>query len=105
MDLDQRVADGQIVLQLYIAGRAPYSLQALANLEAILEAYTESGAYALEVIDALEEPLRALEAGILITPSLVQLRPRRLHLVGALNDRQEVARLLGLDVAPDKAEG
>ena len=104
MGLEERTADGQIVLQLYVAGRAPHSVQALANLKAILEAYAESSEYSLEVIDALEEPLRALEAGILITPSLVQLAPARVHLVGALNDRQEVARLLGLDVAPGKVE-
>lgn len=104
MDLDQRAADGQIVLQLYVAGRAPHSLQALANLEAILETYAATGSYRLEVIDALEQPLRALEAGIFVTPSLVQVAPVPVHLVGALNEREEVARLLGLNPRSDEGE-
>jgi circadian clock protein KaiB len=77
----------------------------MANLSALLKARKGPGEYELEVIDVLEEPLRALEAGILITPSLVQLAPVRVHLVGALNDRQEVARLLGLGPARSEVEG
>jgi circadian clock protein KaiB len=96
--------DGQLALKLYVAGRAPHSLQALANLEAILEAYAEPGSYTLEVIDALEEPLRALEEGIFVTPALVRVSPNHLHLVGALSEREEVARLLGLAPAPVEEE-
>jgi circadian clock protein KaiB len=105
MSPDQYASDGEILLQLYVAGRARHSLRARANLSALLEAYASPGEVRLEVIDVLEEPKRALEAGILITPSLVQLAPSRLHLVGALNDRQEVARLLGLGPAPGEVEG
>jgi circadian clock protein KaiB len=88
--------DGEIALKLYVAGRAPHSLQALANLRAILEAHLNPEDYRLEVIDALEEPMRALEEGIFVTPALIQVSPVRVHLVGALGDREEVARLLGL---------
>jgi circadian clock protein KaiB len=88
------------VLKLYVAGRAPHSVQALANLEAVLETYAVPNSYRLEVIDALEEPLRALEEGIFVTPALVQVSPVRVHIVGALSQRAKVARLLGLEPGP-----
>jgi circadian clock protein KaiB len=101
---DRRSRDGQVALKLYVAGRAPYSVQALANLEAILAAYADPDTYRLEVIDVLEEPLRALEAGVFVTPALIQVWPVEVHIVGALNDRERVARLLGLASTPGERE-
>ena len=103
MALDANARNGQIVLQLYLAGRAPHSVQARANLEAILRSYEMPGGYKLEVIDVLEEPMRALEAGIFVTPALVEVSPVRVHIVGALSERDRVARMLGL--APAAGDG
>jgi hypothetical protein len=94
--LDRGSDDSQIVLKLYVAGRAPHSVQALTNLEAILEMYADPRGYRLEIIDALEEPLRALKEDVFVTPALVQVSPVRVHIVGALSEREKVARLLGL---------
>jgi circadian clock protein KaiB len=96
MNSHQRSSGEKVVLRLYVAGRAPHSTQALANLEAILEAYASPDTCRPEVVDVLEEPLRALEDGIFVTPTLVAVSPCSVRIVGTLNDREKVARLLGL---------
>ena len=61
-------------MRLYIAGGAPNSVQAIANLEAICEEYLKDG-YKLEIVDVLEHPRRAMADGVLVTPSLAKLSP------------------------------
>ena len=96
MDVHRSLIREEIHLRLYVAGRAPHSTQALANLETILEAHAPPDGCRLEVVDVLEEPLRALEDGVFVTPTLVQVSPSSVRIVGTLNDREQVARLLGL---------
>jgi circadian clock protein KaiB len=95
MNSRQSSSGEKVVLRLYVAGRAPHSTRALANLEAIFEAYASPDSCQLEVVDVLEEPLRALEDGIYVTPTLVAVSPSSVRIVGTLNDREKVARLLG----------
>jgi len=97
MDPQRNPGEEKIVLRLYVAGRAPHSVQARANLAAIFEAYTSPDGCHLEVVDVLEEPMRALEDGIFVTPTLVVSNPSFVKIVGTLNDRDRVARLLGLE--------
>lgn len=85
------------MLRLYVAGRAPHSAQALANLKAILETHTSPDGYRLEMVDVLEEPLRALQDGVFVTPTLVEESSSPVQIVGTLNERERVARLLGLE--------
>jgi circadian clock protein KaiB len=97
MDRHRSSDEERIVLRLYVAGGAPHSNQALANLEAIFEAYAPPDGCRLEVVDVLEEPLRALEDGVFVTPTLVELSPTPVRIMGTLNEREGVARLLGLE--------
>ena len=48
-----------LTLRLYVAGRAPNSVKAIANLEAICRQHL-AGAYKLEIVDVCEHPRRAL---------------------------------------------
>ena len=90
--------DGKrIELRLYVAGGAPHSVQALANLRALLDARLSSNDCHLEIVDVLEEPLRALDDGVFVTPTLVVLAPTPARIIGSLNEREKVARLLGLE--------
>ena len=58
-------------IALYVAGGAPRSAAALRNLTAAIAATGRpEDAFRIEVIDVLREPGRALEAGLLATPSL-----------------------------------
>ena len=85
-----------VVLRLYVAGGAPNSLLALANLEAICREHLKDG-HKLEVVDVLEHPGRAMAEGVLVTPSLAKLSPLpAAGVVGNLSDRNKVLHALGL---------
>ena len=84
-------------LRLYVAGGAPNSVRAIANLAAICKEHLES-AFKLEIIDVLKSPLRALADGILVTPHLAKLSPSpAAKIVGNLSDRASVLVALGID--------
>jgi circadian clock protein KaiB len=85
-----------VVLRLYVAGGAPNSMQAIANLETICAQYLKDG-HQLEVVDVLENPRRAMADGVLVTPSLTKLSPRpAAQVVGNLSDKKRVLLALGL---------
>ena len=85
-----------VVLRLYVAGSAPNSVQAIANLEAICAEYLKDG-HRLEIVDVLENPQRAMAEGVLVTPSLTKLSPQPVaQVVGNLSDKVRVLFALGL---------
>jgi circadian clock protein KaiB len=82
--------------RLYIAGDAPNSVQALANLTALCRGYLPDQ-HAIEVVDVLREPKRALADGIFMTPTLVRLAPAPVRrIVGTLSQTGTVLQALGL---------
>jgi circadian clock protein KaiB len=77
-------------LRLYITGQAPNSVRAMANAKAICDAHY-GVRYALEVVDLMEQPLRALADAIIVTPTLLRVSPlpaRRV--IGNLSDSVQV---------------
>jgi circadian clock protein KaiB len=85
-----------VVLRLYIAGGAPNSMQAIANLEAVCAEHLKDG-HRLEVVDVIEDPRRAMADGVLVTPSLIKLSPGpAAQVVGNLSDRKRLLLALGL---------
>ena len=85
-----------VVLRLYVAGGAPNSVLAIANLEAICREHLKDG-HKLEVVDVLEHPARAMAEGVLVTPSLAKLAPLpAAGVVGNLSDKNKVLHALGL---------
>ncbi len=95
------VATGQlvttvVVMRLYVAGRAPNSVKAIANLEAICRRHLKDS-YKLEIVDVCEHPHRALTDGILVTPSLTKVSPGPAsNVIGNLSDTGSVLVALGL---------
>jgi circadian clock protein KaiB len=88
-----------VVMRLYIAGKAPNSVKAIANLEAICRRYLEDG-YRLEIVDVCEHPLRALQDGVVVTPTLAKVSPTPIsNVVGNLSDTGAVLAALGLHAA------
>jgi circadian clock protein KaiB len=82
-------------LRLYVAGHAPNSVRAIANVKAICDARHDS-MYALEIVDVLKEPRRALADGIIVTPTLLKLSPLPVQrIVGDLSDTGQVLITLG----------
>jgi circadian clock protein KaiB len=87
-------AKGPVVLRLYVAGNAPNSARARANLRRLLND-VDPASYELEVIDCLEEPLRVLQDGVLVTPTLVRVEPEPLQtVVGTLSALDRVAEAI-----------
>lgn len=56
--------------RLYVAGTAPHSQRAAANLRAFCAAHL-GDRHEIEVIDLFGDPLRALTDKVLLTPTLV----------------------------------
>lgn len=59
----------QATVALFVAGDAPRSTAALRNLSAVLDA-TGRRSLRVDVFDVLRDPAKALEFGLLATPSL-----------------------------------
>lgn len=86
----------RVVFTLYVAGRTPRSLQAVANLDRLGKERL-AGEYDLTVIDVSDEPARAEAARILTTPTLVKEAPGQARRVtGDLSDAERVFIALGL---------
>lgn len=87
----------RLLLRLYVAGDAPNSVAARANLRRLLAPYGP-GAYSLEIVDCLRQPMRALQEGVLVTPMLVRLEPGPVRtIIGSLSDETRVLETLGLE--------
>lgn len=87
-------------IRIYVAGRAPNSLTAIANLKAFLRASPECAAD-VEVVDLLKDPLRGLKDGVLVTPMMVRLAPLpECRIIGSLRD--QTALRLALDLPASK---
>jgi circadian clock protein KaiB len=88
-----------VMMRLYVAGRAPNSVKAITNLEAICRQHFKDG-YKLEIVDVCEFPQRALDDGILVTPSLAKVSPSPgANVIGNLSDTGSVLAALGVGLA------
>lgn len=86
----------QFKFRLYVAGGAPHSTQAIANLRALCRELLPER-YEIEVVDVLREQQRALADGVMLTPMLVKLAPAPIRkIVGSLSQREPVLQALGL---------
>ena len=85
-------------LRLYVAGEAPNSAAAIRNLGILFpggEASRQS--VDIEIVDLLKEPLRGLEDGVLLSPTLVRLAPLPIRrVVGNLSNHGAVLLALGI---------
>lgn len=80
-----------LILRLYVAGQAPNSTRALDNLQRLLDDGFD-GELELEVVDVFDEPGRAADDNIIVTPTLIRRRPEpQVRIVGNLGDRRRVA--------------
>ncbi|HEU5163720.1 MAG TPA: circadian clock KaiB family protein [Thermoanaerobaculia bacterium] len=85
--------------RLYVAGEAPNSLLAIANLTELCETHLP-GRHQIEIIDVVADPKRALAESIFLTPMLVSVAPypsRRI--VGTLTNTEPILQILGLGSA------
>ncbi len=79
---------GTILLHLYITGGTPHSEQALQRLHIALNGLPEHR-YDLHVVDLRNEPMRALQDGIVAVPTLqLSTGTSRSRLVGDLSESE-----------------
>ena len=90
----------RLVMRLYVAGDGPNSVAARRNLQRLLAPY-DASMHSLEIVDCLQEPLRTLREGVLVTPTLVRLEPEPVQtIIGSLSDGERVLEALGLAREP-----
>ena len=82
--------------RLYVAGDAQNSTMAIDNLTALCREHLD-GRHEIEVIDVFQQPTRALEDGVLMTPTVLRVgaQPMR-RVVGNLSESAWVVHALGL---------
>ena len=83
-------------LCLYVAGELPHSISARANLKTLCAEFGSTPP-AVEIVDVLRNPVRAMKDGVIATPTLIRLSPSpRLTFLGTLADLTLVREALGL---------
>jgi circadian clock protein KaiB len=81
-------------LRLYVAGTAPNSIRAIANVKAVCDAHYAAG-HDLEIVDMLQHPQRAIADQIVVTPTLLKLLPLPIgRVIGDLSDTSKLLVLL-----------
>ncbi len=88
--------EGKLVLQLYVSGMSPKSLEAIENIKRLCDTHLE-GAFDLEIIDLYKNPEAASINQVVFSPSLIkQLPPPKKTLVGNFSDTDKVIKGLGI---------
>jgi circadian clock protein KaiB len=86
----------RLVLQLYVSGMSPNSMQAIENIKQLCAEHLE-GAFDLEIIDIYKNPELAAEQHVVFSPSLIKQLPLpKKTLIGTLSDSDKVIRALGI---------
>ncbi len=92
----RKAASSRYVLRLYVAGKSPKSVNAIANLKKICEENLQ-GRYELEVIDLYQQPHLAQGEQIIALPTLIRKLPPPLRrIIGDMSNTERV--LVGLDI-------
>jgi len=91
---------GLLRVRLYVAGDAPNSTAAIANLRVAL-AQCAPELFELEIIDVLVDHERGMRDGVLQTPMLVRHEPHpERRILGNLRNRVLLLAVLGLPPDP-----
>jgi circadian clock protein KaiB len=82
------------VFQLFVAGNESNSAQARGNLTRFCEEYLK-GRYKIETVDVLKGALTAHKNRVLVTPTLILLKPRpKVTVLGNLSNTRQVLAAL-----------
>ena len=95
-DTPHLVSHDKLVLQLYVIGMSPKSMEAIENIKALCDEHLKD-AFELEIIDIYKNTERAVEEHIVFSPSLIKQMPLpRKTLIGTLADTEKVIKALGI---------
>lgn len=98
-DLKQTaVVQGKLILQLYVSGMSPKSMEAIENIKRVCKEHLE-GAFDLEIIDIYKNPEMAEHQQIVFSPSLIKVLPLpKKTIIGTFSDTKKVIKGLGINV-------
>ncbi len=92
----EALAENILVLQLYVSGMSPKSMEAIGNIKRLCDEYLKN-AFRLEIIDIYKHPEVAIQQQIVFSPSLIKCRPLpRKTLVGNFSETDKVIKALGI---------
>src|SRR5204863_4903618 len=90
------IIEGKLVLQLYVSGMSPKSMEAIENIKQLCDEYLKD-AFELEIVDIYKNPESAAEHHIIFSPSLIKSMPLpKKTLIGTLSDKEKVIKALGI---------
>ena len=90
--------DHTMVLQLYVSGMSPKSMEAIENINKICHACLHDK-FELEIIDIYKNPEMAAERHLIFCPCLIKIWPLpRKILIGTLSDTEKVIEALGISI-------
>jgi circadian clock protein KaiB len=88
--------DETYVFRLFVAGNESNSSQARRNLARLCEEHVK-GRYKIDVVDVLKDGAAAHKNSVLVTPTLILLKPLpKVTVLGNLNDARQVLAALRL---------
>jgi len=97
-DLPIVISDKKLVLQLYVSGMSPKSMEAIENIKKLCGDLMEDS-FQLEIIDLYKHPELASEQQIVFSPSLIKRHPLpKKTLIGTFSDPEKVIRGLGITI-------
>jgi circadian clock protein KaiB len=92
------ISGGKLVLQLYVAGMSPRSMEAVENIQKFCSELLEDS-FELEIIDLYKHPELAARQQIVFSPSLIKQLPLpKKTLVGSFSDTDRVIKGLGITI-------
>jgi circadian clock protein KaiB len=92
------ISGGKLVLQLYVAGMSPRSMEAVENIQKFCSELLEDS-FELEIIDLYKHPELAARQQIIFSPSLIKQLPLpKKTLVGSFSDTDRVIKGLGITI-------
>jgi circadian clock protein KaiB len=94
----EKVTYGKLILQLYVSGMSPKSMEAIENIKHLCNEHLE-GACVLEIIANYKNPEMALDRQIVFSPSLIKVLPLpKKTIIGTFSDTEKVIKGLGISV-------
>ena len=92
----QFITEARLVLQLYVSGMSPKSMEAIENIKRLCDEHLRD-AFELEIIDIYKNPEAAMAQHIVFSPSLIKKFPEpKKILIGTLADSERVIKALGI---------
>ena len=94
---DAKPGGRNYVFRLFVAGNESNSALARRNLARLCEEHLQ-GRYKIETVDVLDDTATGLKNNVLVTPTLILLKPRpKVTVLGNLSDTRQVLAALRLD--------